>query len=84
MPVRGKKVGKCKPNGKKWKIGNKTYTKSSCHNTKAAAQKEAARLRAEGRNARTRYDKALDKTCVYKYGSAKKTTKKSTSKKKKK
>jgi len=45
----------------------KKYTKSSCHSTKTAAQKQADRIRAQGNNARV-IPGAGGAMCVYKGG----------------
>jgi hypothetical protein len=50
--VRGTKAPKSTASVGAMKFSGKTYTKASCHNTKATAQKAAKEIRASGRLAR--------------------------------
>lgn len=73
--VKTKAKPKCKPAKKKssasstpkatMKVGDKIYRKVSCHTTEAGAKKAAEKIRATGKNARTKGK------CVYSRGRAK-------------
>lgn len=53
----------------KIKIAGTSFTKTSCHSTKTAAQKQADNIRAQGNNARV--IKSGSAVCVYKGGKTK-------------
>lgn len=55
----------------KIKIAGVSFSKSSCHSTKSAAQKQADNIRAQGNNARV--IKSGSAMCVYKGGKTKAT-----------